>query len=121
MTYRFSSEKPIFLQLAELIKNEIVSGKLSAGEKLKSVREYSAIYKVNPNTVQKALAELEDVGLIYTDRTNGKFVSSDIKSIEESKMQELSAKVKNFVKEMKNLGLDEKEIIKLIKKENSDE
>ena len=115
MTYKFSSEKPIFLQLADLIKSDIVSGKIKPGEKLKSVRDYSALFKVNPNTVQKALAELEDDGLIYTDRTNGKFVSNDSKLVEKSRIQEATCKVREFFENMQNLGFDKRDVVKIIK------
>ena len=75
MGYNFSNDKPIFLQLADVIKSDIVSGKFKITEKLPSVRDFAIEFGVNPNTVQKALQILEDDGLIYTDRTNGKFVS----------------------------------------------
>ncbi len=122
MTYKFLGDKPIFLQLAEIIKNEIVSGRIKAGEKLNSVREYSALYKVNPNTVQKALYELEEQGLIYTDRTNGKFVSDDLNVVQNVRRNEVKAKVQDFLFSMKNFGLTKKEIIKIINNlEGSDE
>lgn len=116
MTYKFSSDKPIFLQLSELLKSEIVSGKIKPGEKLKSVRDYSAVFKVNPNTVQKALSELEAEGLIYTDRTNGKFVSKDSKLVETSRVQEATEKVKAFFDNMQSLGFDKRDIVKIINK-----
>lgn len=114
MSYNFSSDKPIFLQMAELIKNDIISGKLQAGEKLKSVREFSMVYALNPNTVQKALAELEAEGLIYTDRTNGKFVAPDSKLISSSKATLINELTKKFVEDMTNLGISKKEIIKKV-------
>ena len=73
----FSNDSPIYLQLFQKLALDIVTGKYKAGEKIPSVRELSSIYKVNPNTVQKALNELEGVDLIYTERTNGKFVTSN--------------------------------------------
>ena len=74
MDYIFNNERPIYIQLVETIRVQIVSGKLKSGERLPSVRELALTAKVNPNTMQKALAELEDEGLVYTERTNGKFV-----------------------------------------------
>ena len=77
MEYIFNNDKPIYLQLLENIRIEIVSGILKPGDRLLSVRELALKMKVNPNTLQKALAELENEGLIYTERTNGKFVTND--------------------------------------------
>ena len=71
MEYIFENDRPIYLQLVDKIRLDIVSGKLKQGEKLLSVREYAIKYKVNPNTMQKALVELEDEKLVYTERTNG--------------------------------------------------
>ncbi len=115
MSYNFASDKPIFLQLADIIKKQIISGELAKGEKLKSVRELSAEFGINPNTVQKALAELESEGLIYTDRTNGKFVTSDVKAIKVSKDAKVKTKIDDFFDELLNMGLSLSEIIKLIK------
>lgn len=115
MSYNFASDKPIFLQLSDIIKRQIISGGLAKGEKLKSVRELSAEFGVNPNTVQKALAELESEGLIYTDRTNGKFVTTDEKVIESSKRTKIKLKIDDFFDELQNMGLSLTEIIKLIK------
>ena len=67
------------------IKTDIISGNIKSGDKLPSVREYASMFKVNPNTMQKALIELENLGLIYTERTNGKFVTTDKKVIEKAK------------------------------------
>ncbi len=116
MTYKFSNDKPIFVQIFEQIQSEIVSGKLKEGEKIPSVRQLAEEYKVNPNTVQKSLGLLEDKELVYTDRTNGKFVSHSKNLISENKEIIIENKIKSFFEEMQNLGYSEKEIIKLIKK-----
>lgn len=114
MGYNFSNDKPIFLQLAEDIKNKIVSGKLVACEKLSSVRDFALEYGVNPNTVQKALQILEEEGLIYTDRTNGKFVSESQDKIAVTKKQIIAQEIDLFFEKMKTMGLEENEIMKLI-------
>ena len=85
MNYNFDNNIPIYLQLVSLIKNDIIKGALSPGEKLPSIRDLAITYKVNPNTVSKALSELENISLIYTERTNGKYVSSDISLINKYK------------------------------------
>ena len=115
MSYKFSNEKPIFLQIEEIIKKQIVSSQILPGEKLKSVRELSQEFKVNPNTIQNALKNLEDAGLIYTDRTNGKFVSPDSSVILNSKLEQINLLTKTYLDKMKGLGLDEKQILKFIK------
>ena len=86
LDYIFDNERPIYIQLVERLRKEIVSGKLKAGERLPSVRELALTTRVNPNTMQKALVELENEGLVYTERTNGKFVT-------------------NFLNDMKNIGI----------------
>jgi DNA-binding transcriptional regulator YhcF (GntR family) len=114
MPIKFSNDKPIFIQLAELIKSEIMSKKYLTGEKLPSVREFAFEFQVNPNTVQKALQLLEDDGLIITDRTNGKFVAENIKLLESHKNKLISQEVDSFIIKMKNFGLNINEIKNLI-------
>ena len=116
MPIKFSNDKPIFLQLAELIKNEIISGKYQTGDKLPSVREFALEFQVNPNTVQKALQILEDEGLILTDRTNGKFVASNLKQIESHKNKLIKQEIDLFFEKMQALGLEISEIKELITK-----
>ena len=114
MEYFFENDRPIYIQLVEKLKIEIVSGKLKSGERLPSVREYALNAKVNPNTMQKALAELEDQGLIYTERTNGKFVTQDNKLIEKMKKELSKKKVNNYLNDMKNIGISFEEAIKYL-------
>lgn len=106
MDYIFDNERPIYIQLVEMIRIDIVSGKFKKGERLPSVRELALIMKVNPNTMQKALTELEDEKLIFTERTNGKFVTEDEKLIEEAKKNLAKEKVNNYLNSMKNIGID---------------
>ena len=116
METNFSGAEPIFLQMANSIKSSILSGKLLPGEKLKSVREFSNDFKANPNTVQKALFELEKIGLIYTDRTNGKFVTNNEEIISCVREQIFKEKSATFLAEMQKLGLSKVDIIELIQK-----
>lgn len=120
MGYNFSNDKPIFLQLAEVIKGQIVSGKLLACEKLPSVRDLAFEFGVNPNTVQKALQILEDDGLIYTDRTNGKFVSDSQDKISVTKKKIITQEINAFFDKLKSMGLTESEIVKMINERGSD-
>ena len=105
MNYIFDNERPIYIQLVELIRIDIISGKYPKGQKLPSVRELALMMKVNPNTMQKALVELEDEKLIYTERTNGKYVTEDEILIEKIKKQLAQEKVNNYLNSMKNIGI----------------
>jgi GntR family transcriptional regulator len=116
MPIKFSNDKPIFLQVAEIIKGNIISGKFKTNEKLPSVRELALIYSINPNTVQKALQLLEVDGLIVTDRTNGKYVAENSVLIEEQKEILIKNEIDLFFDKMKALGLTEKDVKELIKR-----
>lgn len=106
MNYIFDNERPIYIQLVELIRTDIVSGKYEKGSKLPSVRELALTIKVNPNTMQKALVELENEKLIYTERTNGKYVTEDEKKLEKTKKQLAQEKVNNYLNSMKSIGIN---------------
>ena len=114
MPIKFSNDKPIFLQLAEIIKGNILGGKYTINEKLPSVREFALMYSINPNTVQKALQLLEDDGLIVTDRTNGKFVAENSGVIKRQKEIIINNELDNFFEKMKTLGLTQAEIKELV-------
>ena len=111
MEYIFDNNRPIYVQLVENIRIQIVSGKLKQGERLPSVRELALIAKVNPNTMQKALAELENEKLVYTERTNGKFVTTDKKLIEKIKRELAIKQVNNYLKCMEDIGITPEEAI----------
>ncbi len=117
LQWSFNNDRPIYIQLVENLKLFIISGTYKPGEKLLSVRDLAALAKVNPNTMQKALTELEELGLIYTERTNGKFVTLDSKLIQ--KCKEKLAKEKSFIylNDMMNLGFSKEETIKYLNKE----
>lgn len=110
----FDNERPIYIQLVEKLELEIISGKLKPGERMLSVRELALLVKVNPNTMQKALQELESEGLIFTERTNGKFVTSDSKLIEKKKKEIAKLKVKNFLSDMEKIGITKEEAVKYL-------
>ena len=114
MGFTFDDETPIYLQIIEHIKMQIISGKYNMGDKLPSVRDFSADLAVNPNTVQKALGELESIGLIYTERTNGKFVTKDKKKIEKLKALAIKVRIDKFFDSMQKIGLSKQEIIDVL-------
>ena len=106
----FNNSVPIYLQIVSEIKKQIVSGKLIPGERIPSVRELALTYKVNPNTMQKALIELEENGLIKTERTNGKFVTEDENIINKIKNDYADNLTQNYLSEMISLGITKQEI-----------
>ena len=116
MTLKFDNNIPIYIQLVEQIKIDIISGKLKSGDRLLSVREYALDMKVNPNTMQKALAELEDMGLIYTERTNGKYVTDDQKLINKYKKHYADDISKKFFMNMEDIGFSKDEAINYLEK-----
>ena len=114
MDYIFDNNRPIYIQLVEKIRLEIISGKLKSGERIPSVRELALTARVNPNTMQKALAEIESEGLVYTERTNGKFVTENKELIEKIKKELAKEKVNNFINDMSNIGISYEEAIKYL-------
>ena len=111
----FNNSVPIYLQIVSEIKKQIISGKLIPGERIPSVRELALTYKVNPNTMQKALIELEENGLIKTERTNGKFVTEDENIINKIKNDYAENLTQNYLSEMISLGITKQEIKERIK------
>lgn len=119
MEFHFDNDKPIYQQISSILEKEIVSGKWQPGDKLPSVRELALLSKTNPNTVQKALQDLEMKNLIYTTRTSGKFVSDNAESLKEAKTQKAEALCSDFLKEMYALGYSLKEILEMLQKGNT--
>lgn len=117
MDFEFDDKRPIYIQLVDQIKLGIISGVYSTGEKLPSVRDYAVKLRVNPNTINRALLELEEEGLIITKRTSGKFVTEDLKVIENIRHSLANTTILKFIKDMKNLNILDDEIIKLVKGE----
>ena len=110
----FNNKEPIYLQIVELIKKAVASGELGAGEKLPSVREMSAMIGVNPNTLQRAYAELERIGVTYTKRGMGSFVSEADGHVDQLKQELATELVKKFLNDIKAAGISKQEAIQLI-------
>lgn len=106
----FQANIPIYLQLIDMVKMQIVSGTLKPGEKLKSVRELAMEYGVNPNTMQKALAELENEELLYTMRTAGRYVTEDELLISRLREQQARERIGQFLEELSRFGYSKQEI-----------
>ena len=117
MEFDFDNNTPIYMQLVNNIKLHIISGKLKCGERLPSVRELAFMLKVNPNTMQKALCSLEDIKLIYTERTNGKYVTDDIDLINKLKEEYILNLTRDYLSNLELIGLSSKDIIKYFKEE----
>ena len=116
MAWLFKSDRPIYTQLLEQIQLYIVSGIYPPGDKLPSVRDLASEASVNPNTMQKALSELERSGLIYSQRTTGRYVTEDINMIKEVKENLAVEKITEFFLQMKELGFQPQETIELVQK-----
>ena len=114
MSFTFDNNIPIYIQVLEYMKIYLISGVFKSGEKLPSVREFSNTFKVNPNTMQKALSELESLNLIYTERTNGKYVTTDTKLIEKLKDEYAITLAKSYFQGMKKIGLGKADSIKYL-------
>ena len=114
MEWKFTDDIPIYQQIMDIIKQQIASGELAAGEKLPSVRDMALSAGVNPNTMQKALAELEREGLLYSKRTAGRFVAEQ-KEIKKGLQEELMmGYVKTFLDNMKKLGYTVEEVVEIL-------
>jgi len=98
----------------EMIKKEIVSEKLLPQQQLPTVRDLALQYQVNPNTVQRALSELERLSLVKSDRTIGRFVSDDLDLIQSLRQQMIMEKVETFVDDIEQLKVTQEESINYI-------
>lgn len=117
MKWTFDNDRPIYIQLVEQLKLFIISGILTPGQRLASVRELAMEAKVNPNTMQKALSELEDLKLIYTKRTSGKFVTEDDKLISKYKKALALEKANGYLQDMQKIGFNQTEAINFLKED----
>ena len=117
MAWNLDSDRPIYAQLLERIQRQIVSGRYRPGDKLPSVRELAAEASVNPNTMQKAFAELERSGLIITRRTSGRFVTEDTQMIAQIRTSLAKEEILSFLARMKGLGFETQDIIRILSQE----
>ena len=114
MAWTLNSDRPIFLQIIERIQMDIISGKYQPGDKLPSVRALASEAAVNPNTMQKAFTELERTGLVYSQRTSGRFITEDLSMIEELKATLAKEIIEEFLDSKKKFGFKDEEIISLM-------
>ncbi|MEW4353695.1 GntR family transcriptional regulator [Streptococcus pneumoniae] len=110
MAWTFDNNFPIYLQIMNRIKLQIISKQLKSGEKLPPVRELAAEAGVNPNTIQRALSDLEKEGFVYSQRTSGRFVTDNHDLILQSRQKLSQEELKNFVSKMEDFGYDKSEL-----------
>ena len=121
MKWQFNADAPIWSQLIAQIKVGIVTGAFPPGERLPSVRDLAAEAGVNPNTMQRALTELERDGLVYSQRTAGRFVTEDQSMIASAKRSLAESHIQTFLRAMAHLGYDREEILTLLRQEKIEE
>ena len=115
MPWDLDNDRPIYLQLMEKIQLDIVAGVYKPGDKLPSVRDLALEAAVNPNTMQKALSELERNGLVHSQRTSGRFITEDEKMLKHLKESLASEHIRECIEKMKQLGFQEEEPLRLRK------
>ncbi len=114
MAWNLDSDRPIYAQILEEIQLRIIAGQYKTGEKIPSVRELASEAGVNPNTMQKALSELERYGLVMAQRTSGRVVTQDMELIKETRRKLAKEQIREFIDRMKKLGFNEKEIVEMV-------
>lgn len=114
MTFEFNNNKPIYLQIADILKLKIISGEISIGSKLKSVRDLAIDFEVNPNTMQRALSELEKDELVYSQRTSGRFVTDNIEIITYLREEIAKIEISKLYNVLISLGYQKEELTEII-------
>ena len=120
MNLKFNDKMPIYLQIMDIIKMDIVIGNLKSNDKLPSVREMATNLKVNPNTLQRSYQELERLGIVYTQRGTGTFVGEEKNMVDDLKKEMAKEVIESFILRMKSLGFTSNEIIKSVSKETTE-
>ena len=121
MPWEIDNDRPIYLQLMERIQRDIIAGIYHPGDKLPSVIDLAVEAAVNPNTMQKALSELERSGLVYSHRTSGRFITEDEAMLKKIKNELASSHITEFIEKMRQLGYQDSEILVLIKEKIKEE
>ena len=116
MPWNLDNNRPIYLQRVERIQMDIVSGVYHAGDKLPSVRELAADAAVNPNTMQKAFTELERSGLVYTQRTNGRYITEDQERISRVREELARECTQSYLSNIRRLGYEREQALALAQK-----
>ena len=107
--------RPVYVQLIDRISTMVLSGEYKPGDRLPTVRELAGMMQANPNTVQRALFYLEDTGLIYTQRTTGKFITEDEAVIEAARKEIAETLTAEYLQKMRQIGIGADGALKIIK------
>ena len=121
MAWQFNSNRPIYQQIVDEIELRILNGTYEMGMRLPSVRDLAVLAAVNPNTMQRALAELEEMGLVSTQRNTGRPVTTDDSAVSRARDTKASLLAETFLMQMKALGLSRKEVLERLAKEEDKE
>ena len=116
MSWTLDNDRPIYLQLMERIQRDIIAGVYQPGDKLPSVRDLALEAAVNPNTMQKAVSELERSGLVYSQRTSGRFITEDTEMLTQMKKELATEHIQEFFQKMEQLGFSRAELLTLVTK-----
>ena len=111
MAWKFDNNIPIYIQISNIIKLQIVTKQLQSGDKLPTVRDLAETAGVNPNTVQRALSDLETEGFVYSVRTTGRFVTDNVELIRKTRVELAQKELDSFVTNMLNLGFEEIDLV----------
>ncbi|RIX59438.1 GntR family transcriptional regulator [Paenibacillus nanensis] len=114
MTIEFDNNAPIYIQIMNYIKKQIVIGKLGPGDKIESVRDLASELQINPNTIQRTFQELEREGIVETKRGLGRYVTDEESTIMQIKKEMAAELLDRFVNGMKELGFAEGDIVSLV-------
>lgn len=114
MAWSFTSDRPVYLQIADRIIKSVLSGEYLPGEQIPTVRQLALEAAVNPNTVQRAFAELEYEGIIISKGTLGRFVTEDTQIVEVCRKKMAQQLVKNFLENMEQLSISKEQTIAMI-------
>ncbi|MGI6031202.1 MAG: GntR family transcriptional regulator [Eubacteriales bacterium] len=116
MQWEFYGDRPIYLQIMENLRIAVAARQFTAGQRLPSVRELAAEAGVNPNTMQKALTELEREGLVYSQRTSGRFITEDVEMVEAIQEKLAQQQIQQFFESMSRIGFDVRQTVEAVQK-----
>ncbi len=114
MAWKFSADKPIYIQVSDILTMDILRGVYSLGSRFPSVRDIAAAANINPNTAQRALSDLEDKKLLITNGTSGRVVTDDKLLLDKLQTDMISSEVNEFYKKMLLMGVSKEKLIKII-------
>ncbi len=112
---QFDNSSPLYLQIVREMTLRIVSGAMQPGEKIPSVRELAVTFGVNPNTMQRAMAEMEREGLVYTERTSGRFLTKEEGVLVEKRNLLAQEETEKYLAYMYQIGFTQEEILNYLR------